>query len=65
MPPNEPSRPGSTPIIRLEGTSITYHLWISWNPNRCDMLVVRCDPHGNILASIRSDPDGCKSHGRL
>jgi hypothetical protein len=62
MRSKEPNRPGSTPIIRLDGTSITYHLWITWHPYRCEMLVLRCDAYGNVLASIRSESDGCNGH---
>jgi len=62
MPSNEPRRPGSTPIIRLDGNSVTYHLWITQPLGRCDLLVIRCDGHGNVLASIRGEPDECKPH---
>ena len=65
MPSNEPKRPGPTPIIRLDGDTITYFLWIDRRSRPCDMLVLRCDGRGNVFASIRDDFEVCNGHGRL
>ena len=65
MPSNEPKRPGPTPIIRLDGDTITYFLWIERRSHPCDLLVVRCDGDGNVFASIRNDFEVCNRYGPL
>ncbi len=51
-------RPGSMPDIRVEGSSITYHLAIS-GIGKGTRLVVRCDPDGAVWAAI----EHCDRHG--
>ena len=65
MPSNEPKRPGPTPVIRLDGDTITYFLWIDRRTHPGEVLVLRCDGTGNVFASIRNDIEVCNRHGRL
>ncbi|HYT75230.1 MAG TPA: hypothetical protein VEL79_10815 [Vicinamibacterales bacterium] len=46
------------PDIRVEGSSITYHLAIS-GIGKGTRLVVRCDPDGAVWAAI----EHCDRHG--
>ncbi|HZP49392.1 MAG TPA: hypothetical protein VFB07_12690 [Vicinamibacterales bacterium] len=48
----EPARPGSTPIITVDGATIVYRVWIAGVNGRCEMLVIRCTSGGDVYASI-------------
>ncbi len=50
--PSEPARPGSTPIITVDGATIVYRIWIVGLNGRCELLVIRCASSGDISASI-------------
>jgi hypothetical protein len=59
MLPHDSERPGPTPIIRLDGADVMYHLWIARVCGECYMLVIRCDSKGNAFASIVDDAEPC------
>ena len=61
MYPYEPVRPGPTPIIRLDGADVVYHLWIARVSAECQMLVLRCDGCGEVFASIIDEREPCKN----
>jgi hypothetical protein len=61
MLPHEHERPGPTPIIRMDGADVTYHLWIARAYGECHLLVIRCGAHGDVFASIVNDREPCKN----
>jgi hypothetical protein len=65
MAPRDSTRPGSTPIIRFDGDTIVYQMWIGRENGRCEMLVVRCAPTGDVLASIEGDRRERNHHTRV
>ena len=62
MASNDSTRRGSSPIIRINGATIVYRMWITVEKGRRQMLVLRCDDCGEVLASISDDGEGCKLH---
>jgi hypothetical protein len=52
MQPQEPERPGVTPITFVVGRTITYCLWIERSRGRCARLTLRCDSDGSVFAAI-------------
>jgi hypothetical protein len=44
-------RPGPVPEILADGDSVTFHLDVA-NVEKGARLVLRCDPDGNVWASI-------------
>jgi len=65
MAPHHSRHPGSTPIVRIEGDTIFYKMWISQESGGYDMLVLRCDINGDVQASIEGDFDVCNGHTHL
>ena len=55
MKPRDPTRPGPTPIIRVEGDTILYFMWITGLRGDCEVLILRCDANGDVLASLGTD----------
>jgi hypothetical protein len=55
-------RAGSTPIIRLNGGSVRYFLWIERPAQICAMLIIRCEEDGSLFASLDCDAEPCNAH---
>lgn len=53
-------RPGPVPEILAEGDSVTFHIDVA-RVEKGARLVLRCDPDGNVWASIVTTP----RHGDL
>lgn len=62
MAPNDSTRRGSSPIIRISGATIIYRMWITVQKGRRQMLVLRCDDRGEVLASIADGDEECNLH---
>ena len=60
MAAREPPRPGTTPIVRLDGEMVTYVLWIEYDKELSE-LVLRVGPGGGLTAAIQGS---CKRPSR-
>ena len=56
-------RPGPTPIIRASGSTIIYFLSIDDPDGRRQLLRIRCDADGDVVAAICAGWELCNDHG--
>ena len=57
-------RPGAPPIIRASGNTIIYFLSIDTQDNRRQLLRIRCDANGDVVAAICADWHPCNGHSQ-
>jgi len=62
MTPHKATRPGSTPIVQIDGDTVIYRMWISRESRDSEMLVLRCASDGKVVASIEADSELCNHH---
>jgi hypothetical protein len=60
--PEDPVRPGATPMVELEGDTIVYRFWVAGMNGRPQMLVLRCDNRGDVRVSVGFRTPGCNLH---
>jgi hypothetical protein len=57
-----PAQSGALPEIRLLGESVVFYLDVQ-QPGGTSRLVVRCDPDGNVWASVLEPVSGGSQKG--